>query len=296
MFRRSTSTFLIACSCILTQFTPSAAQEKATKPTGSYRLEKDIAYCSANDRSANNQVENKELVYRAERCKLDIYVPTDKKDFSTVVWFHGGGLTKGNKAIPDGLKEKGIAVIAANYRLSPQSTSPAYIEDAAAAVAWVFQNIERYGGSRKRIFVSGHSAGGYLTSMIGLDKQWLAHHQLDANDIAGLIPFSGQSITHFTIRKERGIDEKQPIIDNLAPLFHVRKDAPPILFISGDREKEMVGRYEETAYMWRMLKEVGHTNVELLELQGYDHGGMAEPGFPLLLQFVKTWSHSVEAK
>jgi hypothetical protein len=68
------------------------------------------------------------------------------------------------------------------------------------------------------------------------------------------------------------------------------------LFISGDREKEMVGRYEETAYMWRMLKEVGHTNVELLELQGYDHGGMAEPGFPLLLQFVKTWSHSVEAK
>ena len=47
---------------------------------------------------------------------------------------------------------------------------------------------------------------------------------------------------------------------------------------------------------WRMLKEVGHTNVELLELQGYDHGGMAEPGFPLLLQFVKTWSHSVEAK
>ena len=62
MFRRSTSTFLIACSCILTQFTPSAAQEKATKPTGSYRLEKDIAYRSANDPSANNRIENKELV------------------------------------------------------------------------------------------------------------------------------------------------------------------------------------------------------------------------------------------
>ncbi|MFN9420625.1 MAG: alpha/beta hydrolase [Pirellula sp.] len=301
MSRRLTSTFLIVCVCILTQFASSTAQEKATKPTGPYRLEKDIAYRSADNQSANNQSannpgESKESLYRSERCKLDVYIPTDKKDFSTVVWFHGGGLTKGNKAIPDGLKEKGIGVIAANYRLSPQADSPAYIEDAAAAVAWVFQNIERYGGSRKRIFVSGHSAGGYLTSMIGLDKQWLAQHQLDANDIAGLIPFSGQSITHFTIRKERGIDEKQPIVDNLAPLFHVRKDAPPILFISGDREKEMVGRYEETAYMWRMLKEVGHTNVELLELQGYDHGGMAEPGFPLLLQFVKKWSHSVEAK
>ena len=36
-----------------------------------------------------------------------------------------------------------------------------------------------------------------------------------------------------------------------------------------------------------MMKEVGHKDVELLELQGYDHGGMAEPAFPLLVKFVK---------
>jgi len=77
MFRRLTSSFLIACVCILLQFPPSAAQEKATKPAGSYRLEKDIAYRSANDPSANNRVGNKELLYRSERCKLDIYAPTD---------------------------------------------------------------------------------------------------------------------------------------------------------------------------------------------------------------------------
>jgi acetyl esterase/lipase len=256
----------------------SFAQEKTISPMVGYRQVEDLSYIDPDDRPTSD--------YRAARCMLDLYVLTGAKDFSTVVWFHGGGLTKGNKSIPDGLKGKGIAIIAPNYRLSPQATSPAFIEDAAAAVAWAFQNIEQYGGSPKRIFVSGHSAGGYLTSMIGLEKKWLAHHQVDADDIAGLIPISGQAITHFTIRKERGINEKQPLVDNMAPLFHVRPEASPILLISGDRELEMVGRYEEQAYLWRMLKVVGHQNVELLELQGYDHGGVAEPAFPLLVQFI----------
>ncbi len=64
--------------------------------------------------------------------------------------------------------------------------------------------IEGHGGSTSRIFISGHSAGGYLTSMIGLDKRWLAAHNIDANQIAGLIPLSGHTITPFTVRKERG--------------------------------------------------------------------------------------------
>ena len=72
------------------------------------------------------------------------------------------------------------------------------------------------GGDPKKIFVAGHSAGGYLTSMVGMDKKYLAKHNIDANKIAGLIPFSGHTITHFTVRQERGIDGKQPIIDGLS--------------------------------------------------------------------------------
>jgi len=126
--------------------------------------------------------------YIKERCVLDIYYPENKSGCSTVIWFHGGGLTAGGKEIPRGLKEKGICIAAVNYRLSPRAKAPAYIEDAAAATAWVFNNIKQYGGSASRIFVSGHSAGGYLSSMIGLDKKWLAAHKVDANRIAGIFP------------------------------------------------------------------------------------------------------------
>lgn len=253
------------------------AQEKQTT-VREYRTETNISY---RDDSTQND-------YMRERCRLDIYVPVTDKPFATVVWFHGGGLTGGERSIPNALKQKGIGVIAVGYRLSPKAKSPDYIDDAAAAVAWTFQNIQKYGGDSKQIYVSGHSAGGYLTSMIGLDKRWLNKYGVDANEIAGLIPYSGQAITHFTIREERGISRTQPIIDEFAPLYHVRKDAPPMLLISGDRSMELIGRYEETAYFWRMMKEVGHTQTELFELQGFNHGDMAEPAHPLLLRFIQS--------
>lgn len=266
--------FMIAALC-----QPADAQQSRSDESESaaYQTVEDVLYRTGDDLTE----------YMRERCRLDLYMPTDVKEFSTVVWFHGGGLKGGKRSVPKQLKEQGIAVVAVNYRLHPNVKSPTYVEDAAAAVAWTFRNIETYGGSSKRIFVSGHSAGGYLTSMVGLDKRWLAAHQIDANDIAGLIPFSGHTITHFTVRAEQGIDDEQPVIDNMAPLFHVRKDAPPLLLITGDRELEILGRYEENAYLWRMMQVVGHPDTELFELDGFNHGQMAEPAHPLLLRFIK---------
>jgi len=75
--------------------------------------------------------------------------------------------------------------------------------------------------------------------MVGLDKRWLQAHALDADQLAGLIPFSGHAITHFTIRKERGIGGKQAVVDEFAPIYHVRKEAPPLLLITGDRDIEL---------------------------------------------------------
>jgi len=240
-----------------------------------YETSKNIHYYN----KSVNQSDN----YINERCVLDIYYPKNTKNFATIVWFHGGGLSGGEKEIPDALKDKGICVVGVNYRLSPKVKAPAYIEDAAAAVSWVFNNINTYGGDSSLVFVSGYSAGGYLTNMIGLDKSYLLKYGIDANRIAGLISLSGQAITHFTVRAEKGISGTQPIIDSLAPLFHVRNDAPPLILITGDRELELLGRYEENAYLMRMMKLVGHKQTRLYELDGYDHG-MTYPAFPLLLK------------
>lgn len=125
-------------------------------------------------------------------------------------------------------------------------------------MAWTFEHIESYGGSRSKIFVSGHSAGGYLSAMIGLDKKWLAEHAIDADSIAAIISFSGHVISHFAYRQTLGMKDTQPSIDEFAPIYYVRADAPPFVIVSGDREMELLGRYEENAYFWRMMKVVGH--------------------------------------
>lgn len=245
----------------------------------------DDAYGLDENLHYRSQAETKADSYIAERCVLDIYYPKKEKGFATVVWFHGGGLKAGNKSIGDRLKNQGLAVVAVNYRLFPKGKAPEYIEDAAAAIAWTFKNIKSYGGDVDKIFVSGSSAGGYLTAMVGLDKRWLGVHDIDADRIAGLIPLAGQMLTHFTVREERGIDNMTMVIDELAPLSHLRADAPPILLVTGDRELEMLGRYEENAYMYRMLKVVGHPDVRLLELDGYGHSP-TEPFYPLLLKEI----------
>lgn len=240
-----------------------------------YHTQFDVAYYPATETDP----------YIQERCQLDVYYPAEKKAFPTLVWFHGGGLSGGEKHIPDGLRQQGIAVVAVNYRLSPRVKSPEYLRDAAAAVVWVMKNIANYGGDATKVYVSGHSAGGYLAAMIGLDKSWLAVHDIDANRLAGIIPLSGQAITHFSVRSERSIPDYQPVVDHLAPLFHVRKDAPPLLLITGDRELEMLGRYEENAYLMRMMKVAGHLHTTLYELQGFGHS-MVEPAIPLVLKFI----------
>jgi acetyl esterase/lipase len=224
--------------------------------------------------------------YIAQRCVLDIYYPKDTKNFPTVVWFHGGGLTGGEKHIPRELKDRGFCIVAVNYRLFPQATCPAYLEDAAAATAWVFNHIGEYGGNPGAIILSGHSAGAYLSGMIGLDKRWLQAYGIDANRIAGLFLLSAQTITHFAIRKERNIPDTQPVVDEYALLFHVRADTPPIYLMTGDRELEMLGRYEENAYLWRMLKLVGNQQTTLYEFDGYGHNMLA-PAFPLMIKLLK---------
>lgn len=236
--------------------------------------------------TSNIQYKNGKDTYIKERCKLDICYDKSKKNSPVVVWYHGGGLTSGQKEIPGLLKKQGFVVVGVNYRLLPKVKIDECLDDCAAALAWVFQNISQYGGDAKKIFVSGHSAGGYITTMLGLDKTWLSRYGADANNIAGLIPFSGQMISHFAYRKMNGIDNLQPTIDKYAPLYHVRKDAAPLVLITGDRNIELFGRYEENAYMWRMMNLIGRPDTQLYELGGYGHGAMAQPAFHILIQTI----------
>ncbi|RRJ97641.1 alpha/beta hydrolase [Opitutaceae bacterium TAV4] len=231
-----------------------------------------------------------------QKCVLDIYYPETLKNFPTVVWFHGGGLVKGGKYFPS-IRQKGIALIAVGYRLSPQAKHPDYLQDAAAATAWTLKHIERYGGSPPKVFISGSSAGGWLAAMIAMDPRWLAAHNLSNSQLAGMIPVSGQMTAHFHDKKLRGDTGPRfrPIIDEFAPLYHAAKTVPPVCLIVGDRQLELKARVEENELMAASLRALGHRHVEFYEMQGLSHTTINGGAMLLLPDFVHKISAEVDA-
>lgn len=244
---------------------------------------------------ARNYEYDKEILYKGnpdayteKMCRLDVAYEKGAEGRPVIVWFHGGGLTSGWRHIPETLLRDGAVVVGVGYRFVTEVTIPETLDDAAASVAWVLENIEAYGGDLSNVYLAGHSAGGYIVNMLGLNKEYLAKYDIDPDtQIKALVPYSGQVITHFAQRRKQGLGDLTPTIDHLAPLYYVRGNAAPMLVISGDRELELFGRYEENAYFVRMLRLNGHKNVTFYEVDGFDHGDMAEPAHLLLLKYIK---------
>ena len=197
--------------------------------------------------------------YEKERCKLDVYKPKSSSAVPVLVWFHGGGIQGGSKEkevevgdIARKFTAKGIAFVAVNYRLHPKVKFPLYVEDCAASVKWAVDNADKYGFDKNKIFVGGHSAGGYLSMMISYKNNSTQKVGLDLKAIAGVIPVSGQTITHSTVRKEMGIPRTRLIVDEKAPLYHSKDMKLPMFLIAGDKDLKM--RAEESLLFYSAIK------------------------------------------
>ena len=188
---------------------------------------------------------------------LDLYLP-DGDSFPVVIYFHGGGIVSGDKKekFHQFLQRKGVAVISANYRLYPQAKYPEFICDAAAAVAWAYKEMSKY-GNVKGYFIGGSSAGGYITQMLCFDKKYLGAYDIDSDKVTGYIMDAGQPTTHFNVLKERGIDSRRVIIDEMAPIYHITagRDYAPMQIILA--QHDMRNRAEQTALMISTLKHLG---------------------------------------
>ncbi|MBR2837479.1 MAG: carboxylesterase family protein [Kiritimatiellae bacterium] len=224
-----------------------------------------------------------------EGCVLDVQCPSSATGFPTVVWIHGGGLTDGKRHFVP-LTNRTIAQIAVGYRLLGKGakTGEDCIRDVAAAVAWALRHVAEYGGDAKKVYVSGMSAGAYLTMMVGMDSRYLAAHGVRNTDLAGLVALSGQATTHFNVRKFAGDDDPQfrPKIDALAPLAHVSADIPPILCVCGQPPYEWKCRSEENRLLVASCVALGHKNAKFVQLDYCNHSRAYTAGLPYLEMFV----------
>lgn len=123
---------------------------------------------------------------RSEDCLyLNIWAPQQAKNCPVLIYFNGGGLMCGSGSEPryagDSLAAHGIIAITANYREgmfgylahpeltaeSPNHSSGNYgALDQVAAIQWVYDNIQAFGGDPKKITIVGESAGSFSVSVL----------------------------------------------------------------------------------------------------------------------------------
>jgi acetyl esterase/lipase len=213
--------------------------------------------------------------YALKKDRLDIYIPEGKKSFPVAVSIHGGSLTEGDKSaethVGQTFARAGIGTVVINYRLTPVTSHPGHIEDAAQAFAWVKHHIAEYGGDPANVFLIGHSAGAYLISLLALDPRYLAVHKLSPTEIRGVVPVSA-----FYDVEEVAPDRPLQIWGNdpkmwrdASPIRYVKSSAPPFLILYADRDEPW--RREQNQAMATALKRAGHKNTQIRQMADRNH-------------------------
>ena len=236
--------------------------------------------------------------YADDRDKLDIFMPEVASNVPVVVYFHGGALERGDKSQGEGLAlqltPQGIGVVSANYRLSPGVMHPAHMEDAAAAIAWTKNNIESYGGDTSRMFLSGHSAGGYLAALMSLDPSYLGAHDVKLSHIGGTIPISPflyvEDVAPDRPKTVWGTDTNVWMQASVTPYIGAGK--PPMLLIYADGDDDW--RRKQNERLKTELRAAGNSDVGTVEIADRNHGTIIsamgndnDPGMTQLAAFIR---------
>lgn len=240
--------------------TPLMAEEPA------FQAFKDVNYYDGADRDAEGFQ------------TLDLFAPKGAERAPVLIFVHGGGwsrkegdpYTRGRGGPHNPFfGSHGVIVASISYRLSPVHKHPAHIEDVARAIAWVKMNIAKYGGDPEQIFLTGHSAGGHLVSLIVGDPKYLAAHQLSTSVVRGVMPISGT----YTVGQDGNRLEKiwgtQAAADDASPTNHVRQGLPPFLVFAGDQSVE-IERTELAKKYVDQLKGKG-VSAEFVQIKDRDH-------------------------
>lgn len=247
--------------------------------------------------------EIKDICYDEEnRLLLDLYLPETEGPCPVFVFFHGGGFEDYRQKdmgepVSRYLASQGILCVNPAYRHYPKAKFPDFIEDGAKAVAWVKAHIREYGESGK-LFVGGHSAGAHLAMLLCFDGHYLSAHGIDSKgEIDGYILLSGQPTTHMNVLKEDGTDSRTVMIDQRAPLYHLRDGSgPPLLITCTD--DDIRNRLEQTELLVGTLKHFDYqAEVDYQVIRGRSHNGCLfpdekhpecpSPGMELIRQFIE---------
>jgi acetyl esterase/lipase len=175
------------------------------------------------------------------RQRLDIYRPIGQAQLPILVFVHGGGWDSGDKGeygfAAKAFAAQGYAAVVINYRLVPQHLYPAFVDDVALAIAKVEAVALQVNADPLRIYLVGHSAGGYNMLQAVLDPHYLAAAHVNPQSIRAVAALAAPAdFLPLDSPKSIAAFSKASPLQDTQPIQHVRADAPPILLLHGSED------------------------------------------------------------
>lgn len=177
---------------------------------------------------------------------LDVF-PADEPDAPVLLFIHGGYWhslsSKEFSFVADGPVSSGVTVAVLNYALCPAVTIDEVVRQSRAAVVWLTQHAEEFGGDSSRIYVAGHSAGGHLTAMV-LETDWKENYEISGESILGGCAISGlfdlQPFPYTYLQPKLQLTWGQ--VRRNSPIHQIPDSAPPLLVSYGENETDELRR------------------------------------------------------
>lgn len=182
----------------------------------------------------------KDAVYGPhERHRLDVYAPDGANGLPVMVFVHGGGFVRGDKAggganIGRWFAKHDVVAVTINYRFAPKAQWPSGAEDLAASLAWIKENITDLGGDPSRIIVAGNSAG----SMHVADYVFREDLQIADDGVVGAILLSTPTVD----LNNRDVDPKRDAL--YYGIEADRSEQSVVNFVDGRKIPVLVGYAE----------------------------------------------------
>ncbi len=214
------------------------------------------------------------------RRTLDVYVGEirPRQPLPVVIFFYGGGWSSGAKEdhsfVGHAFASRGFVTMVPDYRVYPEVTYPAFVEDAAAAIKWTQDNAPRFGGDPTRIVIVGHSAGAHIALLAALDPRNARAAGFDPSAIRGLVglaaPYGFETLDNPMLRNVFGPNAD---VRAVSPITYVWRDGPALLLLSGDRDRRVP--LSALRHMERDALAAGQM-VESKVYPGLDHPGILQ--------------------
>ncbi len=226
--------------------------------------------------------------------QLDVYAPRKVKSPRPVlVFIHGGNWNSGKKSqywpMGRNFARKGVVTVIIEYPLSPAANYDEMAKASVKAVQWTVENIGKYGGDTSRLFLSGHSAGGHLAALIGLDDAYFKALDMK-NPTTGLVLIDAAGLDMYNYLLEKKYDADNTYIKTFtndpkiwkkaSPRYYLREDMPPMLIYRGGETYESIEKSTE-AFMGDYRKFVSNPRYQVLK--GKKH-------VPMIVQFFFPWN------